>query len=193
VALVHWCRLADSDGPTLFDKIVAKQIPATIIYEDDQALAFRDISPQVHGAAARQVFTQHSTVKHHSVCRIYPKCTSTHTHLHWNSPAYTHSQLTSTAEQAGSCKRHLQLLLTDSLHLCAYITPSQAPTHFLVIPKDRDGLTRLSKAEERHKALLGHLMYVAQVVAKQGEHTRAAGEVATEACSQQPLHKVCAY
>jgi histidine triad (HIT) family protein len=45
-----WCpavRLADSDGPTLFDKIVAKQIPANIIYEDDQALAFRDISPQV--------------------------------------------------------------------------------------------------------------------------------------------------
>jgi hypothetical protein len=49
----------------------------------------------------------------------------------------------------------------------------QAPTHFLVIPKDRDGLTRLSKADERHKALLGHLMYVAQLVAKQGEHTIA--------------------
>ncbi|KAF8059182.1 ZBP14 [Scenedesmus sp. PABB004] len=80
--------LADSDGPTLFDKIVAKQIPAAIIYEDDQALAFRDISPQ-------------------------------------------------------------------------------APTHFLVIPKDRDGLTRLSKMEDRHKALVGHLMYVAQHVAKQ--------------------------
>jgi hypothetical protein len=40
-------RQADSDGPTLFDKIVSKQIPATIIYEDDQALAFRDINPQV--------------------------------------------------------------------------------------------------------------------------------------------------
>lgn len=45
----------------------------------------------------------------------------------------------------------------------------QAPVHFLVIPKNRDGLSRLSKAEERHKALLGHLMYVAQLVAKQGE------------------------
>jgi histidine triad (HIT) family protein len=43
----------------------------------------------------------------------------------------------------------------------------QAPTHFLVIPKARDGLTRLSKAEERHTALLGHLLYVAQLVAKQ--------------------------
>jgi hypothetical protein len=44
--------------------------------------------------------------------------------------------------------------------------------HFLVIPKDRDGLTRLSKAEERHKALLGHLLYVAQLVAKQGARCR---------------------
>lgn len=42
--------------------------------------------------------------------------------------------------------------------------------HFLVIPKKRDGLTRLLKAEERHKALLGHLLFVAQHVAKQGEH-----------------------
>lgn len=41
------CSSADSDAPTLFDKIIAKQIPATIIYEDDQALAFRDINPQV--------------------------------------------------------------------------------------------------------------------------------------------------
>lgn len=39
--------------------------------------------------------------------------------------------------------------------------------HFLVIPKDRQGLSRLSKATEAHKPLLGHLMYVAQHVAKQ--------------------------
>lgn len=38
-----------------------------------------------------------------------------------------------------------------------------------MIPKNRDGLSRLSKMEERHKALVGHLMYVAQLVAKQGE------------------------
>ena len=30
---------------TLFDKIVAKQIPANIIFEDDLSLAFRDINP----------------------------------------------------------------------------------------------------------------------------------------------------
>ena len=31
---------------TLFEKIIAREIPANIIYEDDQVIAFRDISPQ---------------------------------------------------------------------------------------------------------------------------------------------------
>lgn len=31
---------------TIFDKILAKQIPATVVYEDDAILAFHDISPQ---------------------------------------------------------------------------------------------------------------------------------------------------
>ena len=31
---------------TLFEKIVARQIPAEVVYEDDQVLAFRDIHPQ---------------------------------------------------------------------------------------------------------------------------------------------------
>jgi len=31
---------------TLFEKIVAREIPAAIVYEDDQVLAFRDINPQ---------------------------------------------------------------------------------------------------------------------------------------------------
>jgi histidine triad (HIT) family protein len=31
---------------TLFEKIVAREIPATIVYEDDLALAIRDINPQ---------------------------------------------------------------------------------------------------------------------------------------------------
>lgn len=35
-----------------------------------------------------------------------------------------------------------------------------------MIPKEKDGLTRLSRSEERHKALLGHMMFVAQDVAK---------------------------
>ncbi|MCA9914201.1 MAG: histidine triad nucleotide-binding protein [Anaerolineae bacterium] len=32
--------------PTIFSKIVNREIPADIVYEDDLVLAFRDISPQ---------------------------------------------------------------------------------------------------------------------------------------------------
>lgn len=32
--------------PTIFSKIIDKSIPADIIYEDDQCLAFNDVSPQ---------------------------------------------------------------------------------------------------------------------------------------------------
>jgi len=31
---------------TLFSKIIRREIPADIVYEDDRCLAFRDISPQ---------------------------------------------------------------------------------------------------------------------------------------------------
>ena len=31
---------------TLFDKIIAREIPSDIVYEDDLVLAFRDIKPQ---------------------------------------------------------------------------------------------------------------------------------------------------
>lgn len=74
-------------APTFFDKLISKQIPANIIYEDDECMAFRDINPQ-------------------------------------------------------------------------------GPVHFLVIPKDKDGLNRLSNAREDQKAILGHLLYTAQKVAK---------------------------
>ena len=84
----HLKGMANSGEPTLFDKIVAKEIPADVIYEDNLCMAFRDIAPQ-------------------------------------------------------------------------------AKTHFLVIPKIRAGLTQLSKANEDHKALLGHLLFTAQAVAKQ--------------------------
>lgn len=46
------------------------------------------------------------------------------------------------------------------------ITP-QAPTHILIIPKVKDGLTGLSKADERHCEILGQLLYAAKLVAKQ--------------------------
>jgi histidine triad (HIT) family protein len=31
---------------TLFEKIIAREIPATIVYEDDKVIAFRDVKPQ---------------------------------------------------------------------------------------------------------------------------------------------------
>jgi histidine triad (HIT) family protein len=31
---------------TVFSKIISKEIPSDIVYEDDQCLAFRDINPQ---------------------------------------------------------------------------------------------------------------------------------------------------
>lgn len=81
--------LADADdAPTIFDKIISKAIPADVVYEDDQCLAFRDIQPQ-------------------------------------------------------------------------------APVHVVLIPKSKQGLTRLSKADASHKPLLGHLLWAAQEVAKQ--------------------------
>ncbi|CAN6457264.1 unnamed protein product [Victoria cruziana] len=78
---------AESGAPTIFDKIIAKEIPSTIVYEDDRVLAFRDIDPQ-------------------------------------------------------------------------------SPSHILLIPKIRDGLTQLSKAEPRHVDILGHLLYAAKLVAE---------------------------
>jgi hypothetical protein len=61
--------------PTFFDKLVSKDIPSKIIYEDDKCMAFRDINPQ-------------------------------------------------------------------------------GPIHFLVIPKEKDGLNRLSNAREDQKDIL---------------------------------------
>ena len=55
----------------------------------------------------------------------------------------------------------------DDLCLAFRDISPQGPVHFLVIPKNKDGLNKLSNAREDHKALLGHLMYTAAAVAKQ--------------------------
>ncbi|KAK9062317.1 hypothetical protein SSX86_019503 [Deinandra increscens subsp. villosa] len=78
---------ANSGAPTIFDKIISKEIPSSIVYEDEKVLAFRDINPQ-------------------------------------------------------------------------------APVHVLVIPKLRDGLTELGKAEPRHEDILGHLLHASKIVAE---------------------------
>jgi len=35
-----------SDSPTIFERIVAREIPADIVFESDRVIAFRDIAPQ---------------------------------------------------------------------------------------------------------------------------------------------------
>eukprot|EP00271_Cylindrocystis_brebissonii_P019598 TRINITY_DN601_c0_g1_i1.p1 TRINITY_DN601_c0_g1~~TRINITY_DN601_c0_g1_i1.p1 ORF type:complete len:199 (+),score=33.77 TRINITY_DN601_c0_g1_i1:39-635(+) len=79
---------ADTSAPTIFDKIAKKEIPSTIVFEDEKVMAFRDVNPQ-------------------------------------------------------------------------------APVHIVLIPKERDGLTQLCKAEERHASILGHLFLTAAKVARQ--------------------------
>jgi histidine triad (HIT) family protein len=54
----------------------------------------------------------------------------------------------------------------DDLSLAFRDINPQAPIHVVVIPKNRDGLTKLSNAREDQKDILGHLMYVAQMVGK---------------------------
>ena len=39
-------RYSVSDNPTIFGKILRKEIPAEIVYEDDKVLAFKDIAPK---------------------------------------------------------------------------------------------------------------------------------------------------
>jgi histidine triad (HIT) family protein len=56
----------------------------------------------------------------------------------------------------------------DDLALAFSDISPQAPVHFLVIPKNRNGLTMISHAkEESHKDILGHLLFVAQKVGKE--------------------------
>ena len=77
----------DSEPATVFDKIIAGEIPATVVKEDEWILAFKDINPA-------------------------------------------------------------------------------APAHVLVIPKDRNGLTRLSKATAENVEILGRLLLAAGEIAK---------------------------
>ncbi|CAG9313762.1 unnamed protein product [Blepharisma stoltei] len=64
------------------------------------------------------------------------------------------------------------IVYEDDLVMAFRDISPQAPVHIVLIPKHRDGLTRLLVAEERHKALLGHMMWAASEVARR-EHLEA--------------------
>lgn len=63
----------DPNAPTFFDKIVSKEVPSDIIYEDDMCIAFRDINPQVSlrnwSTMAVESGSQFVTTSLHEVCR----------------------------------------------------------------------------------------------------------------------------
>lgn len=50
----------------------------------------------------------------------------------------------------------------DDLCMAFHDINPQGPVHFLVIPKQKDGLNRLSNMREDQKMIMGHLMFVAQ-------------------------------
>lgn len=104
----------DTDPDTLFDKIIAGEIPATVVKEDDKIMAFKDINP------------------------------------------------------AG-------------------------PVHVLVIPKQRNGLTRLSKAMPDHTDILGRLMVAAAEIARDetlgfGDGARIVVNDGKELAGQEVFH-----
>ncbi|XP_010891934.1 histidine triad nucleotide-binding protein 1 [Esox lucius] len=39
-------QVAQAGGDTIFGKIIRKEIPANILFEDDQCIAFHDVAPQ---------------------------------------------------------------------------------------------------------------------------------------------------
>jgi histidine triad (HIT) family protein len=48
-AVRHWSfdlHLLPSDGMTIFQKIIDREIPADIVFEDEFSVAFRDVNPQ---------------------------------------------------------------------------------------------------------------------------------------------------
>ncbi|CAL4973491.1 unnamed protein product [Urochloa decumbens] len=60
-----------------------------------------------------------------------------------------------------------QVVYEDQKILAFRDISPQAPIHIIIIPKVKDLLSRLSKAEERHVEVLGSLLYAAKIVAKQ--------------------------
>lgn len=60
-----------------------------------------------------------------------------------------------------------KIIYEDDLCMAFHDINPQGPVHFLVIPKEKDGLNRLSNAREDQKGMLGHLLYTSQLVARQ--------------------------
>ena len=168
--------LKDTGAPTIFDKILDKTIPAKIIFENDHALAFRDVSPQVRKgtlallkrdsiALSRAVSDVHLS----SLLRLRPSiffllrahaCALAGTGAFPSDPqaagwAYLslegRSELSQSSlpdRSSGSPPGSLELIKALAV-LCAFPSP-------------------FFQAEERHKAILGELLFVALEVGQKG-------------------------
>ena len=58
-----------------------------------------------------------------------------------------------------------KIIYEDEVCIAFFDSLPVAPVHVLVVPKDRDGLESLCGCEERHKAMLGHLLWATTQVA----------------------------
>ncbi len=58
--------MSDSSAPTIFTRIVAREIPADIVFESDTIVAFKDINPQ----AAVHLLVVPKTEKYHNVSEL---------------------------------------------------------------------------------------------------------------------------
>eukprot|EP00922_Rhytidocystis_sp_ex-Travisia-forbesii_P009920 GHVS01014496.1.p1 GENE.GHVS01014496.1~~GHVS01014496.1.p1 ORF type:complete len:143 (+),score=7.49 GHVS01014496.1:129-557(+) len=59
-----------------------------------------------------------------------------------------------------------QKVYEDNKCLAFHDLNPQAPVHIILVPKELDGLTRLSNATETNKDILGHLLWTVSVIAK---------------------------
>ncbi|KAH9614444.1 hypothetical protein KSS87_022647 [Heliosperma pusillum] len=131
------------DSPTIFDKIINKEIPANVVYEDDQASHF----------ASFLIIFFYLVRDCKNADRIM--CVDNKTSCIKLKEKADHHSSAMTRNLWG-----IEVLAFRDIN-------PQAPIHILIIPKIKDGLSGISKAEERHFEILGRLLYTAKLVAKQ--------------------------
>ncbi|RYR48514.1 hypothetical protein Ahy_A07g034535 isoform A [Arachis hypogaea] len=142
---------SDADAPTIFDKIINKEIPSNVVYEDDKVFAFRDINPQAptHILIIPKVKDGLTGLSKVFILSLSINTSQSH---------YTnfHSGTDRTNEYAQ------WNYFFPRPHWC---TSSQAGNSSL--PGTLTNALIAIMAEERHFEILGRLLYTAKLIAKQ--------------------------
>eukprot|EP00434_Breviolum_minutum_P018095 symbB.v1.2.015959.t2/scaffold1204.1/size131571/6 len=181
---------ADTEPETIFDKIIRKEIPSKIVFEDDRALAFRDVSPQapVHVLVIPKVrdgLTQLQNAREDQEADIACEFCNKGGHSQPGGVGARGADLPET------CLIVAQMLLINTKYI---LVSTQSDLWILVLLaafgvehdiedifpdsglscKVTQDSRRLEHADElkvfthgRHDALLGHLLYVASRVGKE--------------------------